>query len=423
MQVFPSDRPSVIRIIVFPLIVCLLLLSSVINAHADLKIPITTSGEDGYYSYKIAINEKADTAYVTHPNSNFISVISAAEQQPASSAPHPPIVITKVDPWAPLRGLHDGVKPCLVEGSPSQIDGWAYAWVELSNTTNETLTTVGLFDIEVKSINTLGIGGTGSEDGFTNSLVLAPNQSCIIATSNLISTRIGVGGGEGNGPPPGGDKDGAIVSINYTISSISKYGGAYEYSTPALSDPYGDMAYWQLDIENSGKWIFKDDLAGKRNLHRTTLTGITSPANTPIMVNLTFPEEVRTPAVAKLELSFINLTTKQLVNNNTTVVYNIEYKGSPLLHIIEMQEGHSSTGSDVKYLVLNQTGTLDIAVKVTALNREAIGGSFEHLDNPEVAEFAIAVVPEFGSASLGNLIIGALSIASSIVAVKYVRHR
>lgn len=378
----------------------------------DLPTPNTT--------IRFIYSDSEGNVWFANNNNNKIGLITASESekdrnQVPSSSHYPPIVISKLDPWAPLRGLDDGVKPCLVFGSPSQINGWAYAWVELSNLTNETLTTFGLFDIEVESINPQGIGGAGSTFGFTDSLVLEPKQSCIIATSNLISTRIGVGGGEGNGPPPGADKHGAIVSINYTISNPPSFGGAYTYSTAGLSDPYGDLAYWRLDAD-MGKWIFKDDLAGKRNLNKTTLTGMTTPANAPIMVNLTIPEEIKAPTVVQLELSFINSTSNQLINKNTTVVYEIEYKGSPLFHDIERNAGHTSTGSDIKYIVVNQTGSLDIAAKVTALNREAMGGSFERFDDPEVAQFTTAVVPEFSLVLAG--VVTAISLAAIIIAVR-----
>ncbi|MEP0825010.1 MAG: hypothetical protein HRF40_05955, partial [Nitrososphaera sp.] len=189
-----------------------------------------------------------------------MAIIAVADcTAPAHASSYPPIIITRVDPWAPLRGLEEKIEPCLPaeEGSLSQVDGFAYAWIELTNIKNETLATAGLFDIEVDSVNPLGIGGTGSAFDFTDSLVLEPNESCIISTANLFNTRRGVGGGEGSGPPPGADKDGAVVTINYTISDASNLSGTYSYSTPALSDPYGDRAYWELDTD-SGEWIFKD---------------------------------------------------------------------------------------------------------------------------------------------------------------------
>ncbi|MEP0825644.1 MAG: hypothetical protein HRF40_09170 [Nitrososphaera sp.] len=137
------------------------------------------------------------------------------------------------------------------------------------------------------------------------------------------------------------------------------------------------------------------------------------------MVNLTMPQEIRAPVVVKLELSFFNATTRQLINNSTTVVYEIEYKGSPLHHhVTERYSGHTSTGTDVKYLVANQTGSLDIAVEITALNREAAaGGSFDRLDNPESAQFTAVVVPEFGPVFMG--IVTAASLAAIVLVVKF----
>ncbi|HEX7033721.1 MAG TPA: hypothetical protein VF172_12045 [Nitrososphaera sp.] len=339
---------------------------------------------------------------------------------PAHASPYdPPIIITRADPWTPLRGIDDDVKPCLPEdGRLSQVDGFAYAWIELTNIKNETLTTAGPFDIEVESANPLGIGGTGSTFGFTESVVLEPDESCIIATADIFSTRRGVGGGEGSGPPPGADKDGATVSINYSISNASIWSGAYSYSTPALSDPYGDLAYWELDAD-SGEWTFRDDMAGMRNLGTVTLTQATAPGSVPIMVNLTMPQEIRAPSVVRLELSFFNATTGQLINDGTTtVVYEIEYRGSPLYYATERYSGHTSTGNDVKYLVANQTGSLDIAVRVTALNEEAAaaGASSDRLDNPEAAQFTAVVVPEFGPVLVG--IVTAASLAAIVLVVK-----
>jgi hypothetical protein len=310
-----------------------------------------------------------------------------------SSISYPPIIISKADPWTPLSGPHDGVEPCSVTWDPIPIDGWAYAWIELSNTTNETLTTVGSFDMEVKSINPQSIGGTGSSQEFASSLILEPKQSCIIATSNIFSTRNGVGGSEGNGPAPGADKDGATVSIGYTIGNSSKYSGVYAYTTPALSDPYGDLAYWQLDLDSS-RWMFRDDMAGARNSDRVTLTGMTMPSNIPIMVNMTLPKRILAPSVVPLELYFFNSTTKQPIDG-MTIIYQIEYKGSPLLYSTMKNDGHTSTASDVKYIVVNQTGSLGIDVRITALNREASGGAFERLANPEVVQFTAVAVPEF----------------------------
>lgn len=55
-----------------------LMLASVLGAFADsIIIPETLKSQDGWYSYNIAVNEKTNTIYVTHPNSNFVSVIDA----------------------------------------------------------------------------------------------------------------------------------------------------------------------------------------------------------------------------------------------------------------------------------------------------------------------------------------------------------
>ncbi|MEP0826218.1 MAG: YncE family protein [Nitrososphaera sp.] len=386
---------------------------SIVNT-ASLELHKTVAA--GRFPVGLAYSSNNRSIYVANWGSKFFSVIPAPKA-PEPSAPFAPIVITKVDPWAPLRGLDERTRPCLPEDSLGQVDGFAYAWIELTNIKNKAIATTGPFTIEVRPVNPLGIGGAGSDSEFPGRLVLEPNESCIISTANLFSTRLGVGGSEGSGPPPGADKDGATVSINYSINDPSIWGGEYSDSTPALSDPYGDLAYWELDAD-SGRWIFRDDLAGMRNLTNITLTQLTSPGSVPVIVNLTMPEEIRAPSVVKLELSFFNATTRQLINDNvTTVVYEIEYKDSPLPNATEKYNGQTSTGSDVKYFVANQTGSIDIAVKITALNREAAGGSFDHLDTPETARFTAVVVPEFGTA-LADIIIAAISLAAMVLAVR-----
>lgn len=186
-----------------------------------------------------------------------------------------------------------------------------------------------------------------------------------------------------------------------------------------MSDPYGDLAYWQLDID-SGKWVFKDDMADKRNPNKVTLTDITDGVNhSPIIVNLTILEEIRAPSVVQFELSFINSTTMQPINDGTTVGYEIEYKGSPYPEGFGRWAGHTNTGRDIKYAVMNQTGSLDLVVKITSLNRQAIGGSFDWFDNPEEVKFTTVVVPEFGSTVAAILI--ATSIASVAVLSKYLQ--
>src|SRR2546427_8811123 len=70
-------------------------------------------------------------------SSENIYTLSAGER-------HPPIVISKLDPWTPLRNPDDGVKPCL-EGGLGQMGDSAYAWIELQNISNKTLTISGQF--------------------------------------------------------------------------------------------------------------------------------------------------------------------------------------------------------------------------------------------------------------------------------------
>jgi YVTN family beta-propeller protein len=76
---------GLIRIIVFSLITTFI--SSQSLAAAESTIPIAEPSEDGFYSLKIVINERTNTAYATHPNSNYISVINATTNSIVKTIP------------------------------------------------------------------------------------------------------------------------------------------------------------------------------------------------------------------------------------------------------------------------------------------------------------------------------------------------
>ncbi len=82
-------------------------------------------------------------------------------------------------------------------------------------------------------------------------ITLGPHQHCYIQNTNRVDTRIGVGGSLGNGLPT---HDNTTATISY---SIQPFAGKViqNYSTPKLSDDFGDTRTWQLI---NGSWVFKE---------------------------------------------------------------------------------------------------------------------------------------------------------------------
>ncbi|HEX5457490.1 MAG TPA: hypothetical protein VFX64_03790 [Candidatus Nitrosotalea sp.] len=149
----------------------------------------------------------------------------------------PPIIITQVEMWGPVSFYADGVKSCLDENT--SLGPWAIGWVELYNTKNETMF---VNDVDVKD---------GNGEGGYPQITLGPKEYCYLGTQGRLSTRIGVGGGLGNGAPI---HDNATITISY---SIQPFAGKllFKYSTPRLSDDYGDTRTWQ---QVDGKWVFQE---------------------------------------------------------------------------------------------------------------------------------------------------------------------
>ncbi len=149
----------------------------------------------------------------------------------------PPITVTQVELWGPISFYADGVKSCI--DNNTSIGPWAIGWLELYNTKN---TTVLVNDVDIKD---------GNGEGGYPQITLGPNEHCYIQIQDRLTTRIGVGGGLGNGAPI---HDNATILFSY---SIQPFAGKtlYKYSTPSLSDDYGDTRTWQ---QIDGKWIFKE---------------------------------------------------------------------------------------------------------------------------------------------------------------------
>jgi len=149
----------------------------------------------------------------------------------------PPIMITQVELWGPAWFYADGVKLC--ESNGTSIGPWAIGWMELYNTKNETLL---INDVDIKN---------GNGEGGYLQITLGPNEHCYIQIQDRLTTRIGVGGGLGNGSP---FHDNATIILSYSIQPFAGK-ALYKYSTPSLSDDYGDTRTWQ---QVDGNWIFKE---------------------------------------------------------------------------------------------------------------------------------------------------------------------
>ena len=307
----------------------------------------------------------------------------------STSASPPPLIIDKVDPWSPLKGL-DGIRPCLPSSTGSTLDNWAFAWIEVHNTTNETLV-ANLTQIDVRTANANGgIGGTGSSQGYGDNLTLYAGQDCLIPTADRFSTRNGVGGSQGNSPPPGADRAGAIVSIYYSIEDRynhdSKYRGEYQYSTPALSDPYGDKAYWQLGSD--GGWSFIDPYAPRGSEENQTILLSTKTDDGSIIVNATIPKTIKSPSMFPMHLTFQNANTGQLLSY---VSYKIQYSGIPSITVYQGYfDGFAVNGTDVKYPIVGENGTFIVSGQITGLH-------YDFFERSKNVNFSMLVVPEFSS--------------------------
>jgi hypothetical protein len=139
--------------------------------------------------------------------------------------------------WGPISFHTDGVKAC--EDGNASLGPWAIGWIELYNTKNETIL---VNDVDIKD---------GNGEGGYPQITLGPNAHCYITTQDRLTTRIGVGGSLGNGAP---GHDNATIIFTYSIQPFARK-TLYKYSTPSLSDDYGDSRTWQ---QVDGKWIFKE---------------------------------------------------------------------------------------------------------------------------------------------------------------------
>ncbi|MGI0097076.1 MAG: hypothetical protein ACREAJ_01680, partial [Nitrosopumilaceae archaeon] len=153
-------------------------------------------------------------------------------------AENPPLILSKVELWGPSSFIVNNVKSCF-DNTVGQLGPWAVGWIEIQNIKGKTITAE---DITLR---------VGSVHG-TIPITLQANESCVFQTEDQITTRIGPGGSEGNGPPHG--HDGSVVGFEYFVEENGKK-IHYIDTTPKLNDTFGDTRIWQLV---DGNWLFKE---------------------------------------------------------------------------------------------------------------------------------------------------------------------
>jgi hypothetical protein len=163
----------------------------------------------------------------------------------------PPVIISQVELWGPVSFYTGGVHLCL--DNRTSLGPWAVGWLELYNTKNET---IFMNDLDIK---------TGNGEGGYTQVTLGPYEHCYITTQDILSTRVGVGGSLGNDAP---DHSNDVVTISYSVQPFAgKF--LYTYSTPSLSDNYGDTRTWQ---QIDGRWVFKEANLIHSSLSKMTLS-------------------------------------------------------------------------------------------------------------------------------------------------------
>lgn len=153
------------------------------------------------------------------------------------TASTPPIEITQVELWGPTSFYTNGIKLC--ESNETSLGPWALGWLELHNAENETV-----------QINNVDLTGKDWDRG-QFPITLGSNEYCYIPIQDQLSTRIGVGGSLGNGPPV---HENSTITLTYSVkTNIGEVN--YKAFTPPLNDSFADTRTWQLV---DGNWIFKE---------------------------------------------------------------------------------------------------------------------------------------------------------------------
>lgn len=199
---------------------------------------VTTEGQKYKFPAQIVLFDKYSEIYL-NGNIPLTELLKVAASIPVPSTENPPLVLSKVELWGLSSFVANSVKSC-IDNTVGQLGPWAVGWIEIQNTKDKKITAEDI---------TFRAGSIGS----TIPITLEPKESCVIQTEDQVTTRIGPGGSEGNGPPHG--YDGSAVVFEYFVEENGKK-IRYVDTTPEISDTFGDARIWELV---DGKWVFKEN--------------------------------------------------------------------------------------------------------------------------------------------------------------------
>ncbi|MGI0011052.1 MAG: hypothetical protein ACREAE_06610, partial [Nitrosopumilaceae archaeon] len=198
---------------------------------------VTTEGQKYKFPAQIVLFGKNSEVYL-NGNIPLSELLKVAASIPVPNIENPPLILSKVELWGPSSFVAKNVRDC-IENTITDLGPWAVGWIEIHNTLNKKIT--------AEEVNL-----RGQSIGSVIPITLGPNESCVIQTEDMLTTRIGPGGSGGNDPPHG--YGGTSVIFEYSIEENHKT-TRYVDSTPEIGDTFGDTRIWQLV---DGKWIFKE---------------------------------------------------------------------------------------------------------------------------------------------------------------------
>lgn len=310
--------------------------------------PAEISLSDGHYSY-----------VGLRGNIVLEELVKMAASLPLTGKTESPIVISKVELYGPSSFFTKNIQTCFDDSDT--LGPWAVGWIEIQNQSNHTVTTQNGSPITIGNMQT---GGP---------LKLESGQKCIIQTEDVITTRIGPGGSQGNGPPHG--YLGSSSNINYFIE-----GNLFVNQTPEFSDTYGDTRIWQLVGD---KWEFGPtpliDLSDVKNLPKQELPRISplkqfksglASADVSCKGNLTVVIKTSTgsPACVKPE------HVKRLLANGWFFVPPSDRAIRPLVTVIDNEENLGIELTEMEIISKQNYGTLhENNLKVTTFQGNLSG--------------------------------------------------
>ena len=222
---------------------------------SDLQERVVAYDEVRYmFPAEINLSDGQYSSVGLRGNIGLDELVKMAESMPISGNIESPIVISKVELYGPSSFFSKNVRVCFDDSNT--LGPWAVGWIEIQNKSDDVVT--------IPSGSVIKIGNWQ----FGGPLTLEAGEKCIIQTDDIITTRDGPGGINGNSPPIG--YQGSSKSIKYFIND-----SLFVNQTPEFSDVYGDTKIWQL---LGDKWSFGPspyvDYSDIKNLSAEELRGI-----------------------------------------------------------------------------------------------------------------------------------------------------